>query len=457
MRYDLPIKTIRLLLKEASERYGASELALKMRVPPSDLRGWLTGRANPPPRIRAFVQQRLFNPDAMPNKAYKCASNIIKFGEMFSGPGGLARGLQDAKLIKDGVQWGYEHSVAFDNDEWACRTYVRNICGGDSSNVHCEDIREADLSLFSGIELLAFGFPCNDFSIVGEQKGVHGKYGPLYSYGVKVLDSQNPKIFIAENVGGLESANEGKTFKIILEALKNAGEGYEITPHLYKFEHYGIPQRRHRIIIVGMRKDLGLRYQVPKPTTEKNQVSVRDALTKPPVDGLPNNELTKQSKIVVRRLSLLPEGENAWYLDEMLSLPDKDLLAAISALPQKSKFDGWTASRIRQEIEEVRLHVVSARMSQIYRRLKASEPSYTITGSGGGGTHGYHWEENRALTNRERARIQTFPDEFVFEGSKEQVRKQIGMAVPVKGMKIIGEAILKTLAGVKYPCVPAKW
>ena len=78
---------------------------------------------------------------------------------------------------------------------------------------------------------------------------------------------------------------------------------------------------------------------------------------------------------------------------------------------------------------------------------------YTITGSGGGGTHCYHWSEPRALTNRERARLQTFPDNYKFEGSKESVRKQIGMAVPVKGAKIILESILKTLYSVDYPSV----
>ena len=97
----------------------------------------------------------------------------------------------------------------------------------------------------------------------------------------------------------------------------------------------------------------------------------------------------------------------------------------------------------------------SAKLSQIYRRLHPDKPSYTITGSGGGGTHGYHWKEPRALTNRERARIQTFPDDFVFEGSKESVRKQIGMAVPVELSRQIFVAILRTFAGTKYPSVPS--
>ena len=85
----------------------------------------------------------------------------------------------------------------------------------------------------------------------------------------------------------------------------------------------------------------------------------------------------------------------------------------------------------------------------------AEKPSYTVTGSGGGGTHIYHWEEPRALTNRERARLQTFPDTYEFQGTKESVRKQIGMAVPCRGAQIIFEAILKSFAGIDYPSIEA--
>ena len=101
------------------------------------------------------------------------------------------------------------------------------------------------------------------------------------------------------------------------------------------------------------------------------------------------------------------------------------------------------------------LNVKGAKISQIYKRLDPEKPAYTVTGSGGGGTHIYHWSEDRALTNRERARLQTFPDTFVFEGSKESVRKQIGMAVPCNGAQIIFEAILKTFAGIPYESMEA--
>ena len=105
--------------------------------------------------------------------------------------------------------------------------------------------------------------------------------------------------------------------------------------------------------------------------------------------------------------------------------------------------------------ERLKLNISGAKISQIYKRLDPEKPAYTVTGSGGGGTHIYHWEEPRALTNRERARLQTFPDDFVFVGSKESVRKQIGMAVPCRGAQIIFAAILKSFAGIPYESMPA--
>lgn len=108
------------------------------------------------------------------------------------------------------------------------------------------------------IDALAFGFPCNDFSVVGEQKGFEGNYGPLYTYGVKVLKKYRPMWFLAENVGGLASANEGSAFKKILLDLKECG--YKVYPNLYCFEQYGVPQARHRYIIVGIRDDLQVTF-----------------------------------------------------------------------------------------------------------------------------------------------------------------------------------------------------
>ena len=170
-------------------------------------------------------------------------------GELFCGPGGIALG---AKLASDALaHYGriIRHGWANDNDPDTCLTYLNNICPEDPESVICDDVRGIDFSSLSHINSLAFGFPCNDFSVVGEQRGLAGVYGPLYSYGIKALEHFKPDWFLAENVGGLRNSNEGKTLNTILSKMADAGdEGYELTPHFYRFENYGVPQSRHRII-----------------------------------------------------------------------------------------------------------------------------------------------------------------------------------------------------------------
>jgi DNA (cytosine-5)-methyltransferase 1 len=341
----------------------------------------------------------------------------FRLGELFCGPGGIGYAAITAKIADPNYK--ISHAWANDYDKDTCATFIKNIAKKEDT-VICQDIRKLDykkLEEISAIDALAFGFPCNDFSVVGEQKGVNGEYGPLYSYGIKALKKFQPLWFLAENVGGLKNANDGKTFSKILRGMHDVG--YSVFPHFYKFEEYGIPQSRHRIIIIGIRKDQNVIYKVPSTSLyRKKQRTCKEAIENPPIKkNALNNEFTKQSKDVVARLQFIKPGENAFTAN----------------IPEKYQ-----------------LNVIGAKISQIYRRLDPSKPAYTITGSGGGGTHVYHWKENRALTNRERARLQTFPDDFEFIGSKESVRKQIGMAVPVDGVRIIFEAILNTFAGIEY-------
>lgn len=346
-------------------------------------------------------------------------SLTFRLGELFSGPGGIAYGALQSKAEDGDTVYKATHAWASDYDLSTCRTYLRNICPAEPETVHCEDVLSLDISKLSPIDAFAFGFPCNDFSLVGEKKGIDGAFGPLYSYGIRAINHFKPKFFVAENVSGLSSANEGKTFLRILHDMRCAGNGYRLTVHLYRAEEYGVPQTRSRIIIVGIENNLQLRFRVPAPTHIGHFITAREALEVPPIPiETPNQERTAQSKLVVERLNHIRPGENAWNA----SLP-----------------------------EHLQLNVKGAKMSQIYRRLDPDRPSYTMTGSGGGGTHCYHWAEPRALTNRERARIQSFPDSFVFEGSKESVRKQIGMAVPPLLSNVIFTATLKTFAGIDYP------
>ncbi len=339
----------------------------------------------------------------------------FRLGELFCGPGGLGLAAQLAVIkSRSGETFGIDHVWATDYDGDSCNSYRHNITPSAPETVICEDVRNLVIPKLGAIDAFAYGFPCNDFSIVGESRGLNGTFGPLYSYGVTVLHAFKPKWFLAENVGGLASANDGKTFKLILRDLANAG--YLLTVHSYNFNEYSVPQIRKRIIIVGILQDENKIFRVPKPSGKL--ITCREALHCPEIPfNAPNNELTRQSATVIERLKHIKPGQNAWTAN----------------LP-----------------ENLKLNVKGAKLSQIYKRLDPDKPAYTMTGSGGGGTHGYHWEENRALTNRERARLQTFPDDYIFHGSKESVRKQIGMSVPVSGAKAIFNAILKTFADIPY-------
>jgi DNA (cytosine-5)-methyltransferase 1 len=345
---------------------------------------------------------------------------IFYLGELFCGPGGMGYGAKISSAKLNGKSYEINHAWASDYDENACETYRKNVF---KENVICENVHNLFRLIDKGkiklpkFNAFAYGFPCNDFSIVGESLGINGKFGPLYFYGVEIMNRYKPDWFLAENVSGITSSNKGSAFKKIIKELKNSGDGYNLTIHNYKFEDYGIPQNRHRIIIIGFNKKFGNNFffKIPKPSLKIT--TTKDVLTKKIPINDPSHVFTNNSKQVIERLKFIKPGKNAFN----------------SKLPKHLK-----------------LNVKGAKISQIYRRLHPDKPAYTVTGSGGGGTHMYHWKENRALTNRERARLQTFPDNFVFFGNKESQRKQIGMALPVEGAKIIFDSILKCFAKISY-------
>ena len=357
---------------------------------------------------------------------------MLKIAELFCGAGGFAEGAKRA---------GFKHIWGVDIHKDSCETF--------KNNQKCEAFHEKieDFSKpkrlkkvkkdFGKINGLLFGFPCNDFSLVGKKEKMEGKFGGLYKYACKVLNFFEPEFFVAENVTSLSKKlkfNSSKqvlvknvfdkeklqnqnyqNFKKIMGDLANCSKhGYRIYADNYKFEEYGIPQTRHRIILVGFREDYFRKNKINFQKPEKNkgpQKTCKEALDEIP-DGMEHTEKTKHDERVIRRLKKTAEGKNVWDLGD-----DKDGLPGVK----------------------------KARMSHIYKRLDSSKPAYTVTGSGGGGTHVYHYKENRALTNRERARLQTFPDKYNFFGGKESVRRQIGMAVPVLGAEKIMKAVKKSL------------
>lgn len=348
------------------------------------------------------------------------AKMVFKLGELFCGPGGIAYGALTAQ--SDDGNYSVSHAWANDYDFDTCQTYRNNICPNDPHSVLCCDVRHLDIKSLSEIDAFCYGFPCNSFSSVGEHQGfANEKFGQLYWHGIEVLKSFQPKWFVAENVSGIRSAGSGD-FQTILNDMKSAG--YRLTVNLYKAEEYGVPQTRHRVIIVGIREDIPVVFRVPSPKPYLHcDISAGAALSNIPVNAS-NNEIRQLSRKVIKRLSLIRPGENIWQAEERLG----------NDFPQ-----------------ELKIHT-KTKISQIYRKLCPEKPAYTVTAAGGGGTYMYHWTD-RELTNRERARLQTFPDDYTFFGDYSSVRKQIGMAVPCRLAKVVINAILNCFAGIEYPFV----
>mgnify|MGYP000839746596 FL=1 len=272
-------------------------------------------------------------------------------------------------------------------------------------------------------DLVLGGFPCQDFSIIWKRPGLNGERGNLYKSFLRFVDAKKPKAFVAENVKGILTANGKKAIKQIIEDFQNIEPGYFVIPHLYDFAEYGVPEYRERVLIVGIRIDTGFKFEHPAPTHGNGEgllpfVTVGEAFEG--VENVPyNNEFLKVQERTKKIISLIPEGGN------------------FTSIPKDSPY------------------YVKGMISHVYRRIHRNEPSKTIIAAGGGGTWGYHYPENRPLTNRERARIQSFPDDFIFYGNTTEVRRQIGNAVPPVGVHAIAKA-LKPLFLSDYPRIDLK-
>lgn len=325
---------------------------------------------------------------------------------LFAGCGGLDLGFH---------QQGYEVVWANDVDEWAAETYKHNL--GDV--MVCKDIEKINPYKDKSIpasDLILGGFPCQDFSIIWKRPGLNGERGNLYKSFLRFIAAKKPKAFIAENVKGLLSANNRKAIEQMISDFESIAPGYFIKPKLYNFADYGVPQFRERVLIVGIRIDTGFDFKHPTPThgpkAGKPYVTAGEAL-KGAEKVKFNNEKMNALPKTVKMLELIPEGGN--YTD----------------IPKNSPL------------------YVKGMISHVYRRINRNEPAKTIIAAGGGGTWGYHYPEPRPLTNRERARLQSFPDDFEFLGSFTEIRRQIGNAVPPKGVAELAKALMPLFIG-KY-------
>lgn len=330
--------------------------------------------------------------------------------ELFAGAGGLALGLEMA---------GFSHLGLVEFDKYAAATLKKNR---KNWNVLCEDIEDVakrDLEKEFKIrkyelELLSGGAPCQSFSYAGKRLGIEDTRGTMFYHYATFLKKLQPKMFLFENVKGMLSHDKGNTFSTILDVFKE--QGYIVQYSVLNAVDYNVAQKRERLIVVGIRKDLENIIDFKFPEKKEKKLVLRDILT-----DCPESEGATYSKEKAKIFKLVPPG-GYW----------RDIDPEIAKSYMKSCWE------------------MGGGRTGILRRLSLDEPSLTIlTTPQMKQTERCHPLEVRPFNIRESARIQSFPDEWEFVGSMANKYKQIGNAVPCYLAKEVGKEIIKALKGVK--------
>lgn len=325
--------------------------------------------------------------------------------ELFAGAGGLAIGLEKAGL----------KCVALNEiDRWACETLRKNR---PNWNVLEGDIKDYNFTEYKNkVDVVTGGFPCQAFSYAGKKLGLNDARGTLFYEFARVIQEVNPTICIGENVRGLLSHEKGKTLQGMISILDEIG--YNVVPvQILKAINYRVPQKRERLILVGVRKDIDIEFHYPKP--HRKVYNLIDALKK---GELYNCDVPKSKG------ANYPE-----YKKKVLELvPPKGYWRDLPVDLQKEYMGGS--------------FYLGGGKTGMARRIGWDEPSLTLTCSPAQKqTERCHPEDTRPFTVREYARIQTFPDEWDFAGSLAQKYKQIGNAVPVNLAQEVGYSVVKFL------------
>lgn len=340
--------------------------------------------------------------------------------DSFSGAGGLLLGLQLA---------GFESILSFDNDPISIETQKSNLkyfnhpaYVEDVNNISSKEILKRTGLNKGELFLLVGGPPCQGFSIqrIGHDEDIRNNLIFKFADLVKGFHS---KYFLMENVTGILGIRGKSLFEQLVKKFESFG--YVVYYKVLNAQDYGVPQRRRRIFVVGIRKDLHYKpFEFPTPfTPEGKRKTVRQAianLPEPPLDGsdhlnILHHRRDRLSDINLKRLQVLKAGQGREYLPE-------DLLADCHKI---------SSSKIGHR--------------NVYGRMAWDDVAPTITARFDSFTRGMfgHPEQNRSISLREGALLQTFPIDFAFKGNKVEIARQIGNAVPVELAKVVGRQIIK--------------
>lgn len=330
----------------------------------------------------------------------------MKSIELFAGAGGLALGIEKAGFETIGL-------IEFDSAAAETLKYNRpnwNVIHDDVANISKLDLEDYFSIRKGELDLLSGGAPCQSFSYAGKRLGLEDTRGTLFYHYAVFLEKLQPKMFLFENVKGLTSHDKGKTYETILNVFES--EGYTVQSKVLNAWDFGVAQKRERMIMVGIRNDLANETSFEYPEAHAYKPVLRDVLMDcPPSQGMQYSEHKR------RIFELVPPG-GYW----------RDIPEDIAKEYMKST---WNMSGGR---------------TGILRRLSLDEPSLTVlTSPTQKQTERCHPLEARPFTVRENARIQSFPDDWDFQGSVGNQYKQVGNAVPVNLAYEVGLKIKESL------------
>jgi len=389
--------------------------------------------------------------------------NKPKLVSLFSGAGGMDLGFKQA---------GFDIIFANDFDKDACETYKKNI---DDNILHCDISIIKNDDIPKNIDVLIGGFPCQGFSIANKNRNIHDSRNSLYKEMIRFITVSKPKIIVAENVKGILSLGGGVIFQQIKKDLANLN--YRVDYFLINMAHYGIPQQRERVIIIANK--IQIANTMPKPThNNKNAITTQQAIEELANIDITNNVINLNGKRIYNHYASTNVHDKFWGRKHQVKqedicdyLKDWRRKAQIStkkideifgykhtaghwfrkdnnsgSIPKPS--DWWKLKEILKFDDQFDKQVTELEEKQIVfeqslRITNWNKPSDTITAT----SPEIHINKQRRLSVRECARIQTFPDDFIFTGSLNSMYRQIGNAVPVKFANILATEILKMLYG----------
>lgn len=371
--------------------------------------------------------------------------------DLFSGCGGLTKGFSMA---------GIKSIFASDIDENCEKTFNTNF---PDVPFLCKDItqitkEEVDALIGNTVpDIIIGGPPCQGFSLANKRRNLvsDDPRNRLFYGFVKFINWYSPRAFVMENVKGLLSMKDGEVLETILDAFKNAGDfgGYDVAHKVLLASDYGVPQNRERVIIIGIRHDLGLQPRFPKPINREHKITVDEAISDlPQIEACQGTEVMNYPVEPQNEYQALMRANMQYVTNHVAMRHTPRLIERFRAIqPGQSLVDVWeTHGSVKRGAPGEKSNV---KFGQNNQRLFGNMPAPTIAASFQ--SNFIHPHLNRNFTAREGARLQSFPDDFIFEGMRTKMSwekglsqyQQIGNAVPVLLAKAIGECVTDILRG----------